>query len=149
MKIINRKFGREYEEIEQFEVGIMLTGPEVKSIREEKIKLDDSFVKLIGGELFLVNAEIYPYKYATPDTQQAKRSRKLLINKAELLRIQTKIRGGKGLTLAPLNVHTKGSLIKLDIALARGRKDLEKRKREKARDVSINQKREAKEYTKQ
>ncbi|MBI1862530.1 SsrA-binding protein, partial [Candidatus Microgenomates bacterium] len=76
MRILNRKFGREYEELEQFEVGIMLTGPEVKSIRAEKIKLDDSFVKVIGGELFLVNAEIYPYQYARPDKQESKRSRK-------------------------------------------------------------------------
>lgn len=149
MKIINRKFGREYEEVEQFEAGIVLSGPEVKSIRAEKVKLDDAFVKIIGGELFLINCEIYRNEYARAESQQPTRSRKLLLKKSEILRIQTKMKGGRGLTLAPLNIHTKGPIIKVDIALVRGRKDIEKRKREKARDVALNQKREAKEYTKQ
>lgn len=148
MKIVNRKFGREYEELERFEAGIMLTGPEVKSIRAEKLKLDDAFVKIIGDELFLINAEIYPNQYAPADMQEPTRTRKLLLNKAEVTHILVKMKGGRGLTLAPVNCHTKGSLIKLDIALVRGRKDLEKRKREKARDMARNEKREAKEFTK-
>lgn len=148
MKITNRKFDREFEEIERFEAGIVLSGPEVKSIREEKVKLDDSHVKIIGGELFLINAEIFRNQYAPADMQQPTRSRKLLLNKKEILRIQTKMKGGRGLTLAPLNIHSKGAIIKVEIALVRGRKDIEKRKREKSRDVAINQKREAKEFTK-
>ena len=148
MKIVNRKFQRDYEDIERFEAGIMLTGPEVKSIRQGKLKLDDSYVKVLEDGPYLVNAHIYPYQFTKIDEQQPERSRKILLNKKELQRIKTKIRGGAGLTLIPVACYEKGRLIKLEVALAKGRTDLAKRKREKARDVSRNQKREAKEYTK-
>ncbi len=148
MKIVNRKLQRDYEVIETLEVGIMLTGPEVKSVREEKVNLDSAHVKIIQNELFLVNAEIYPYNLAASLGQEAKRSRKLLIHKAELLRLQTKMHGASGLTIAPVSCYNKGSLIKLEIALVRGRKDIEKRKLVKHRDIAMNQKREAKEWMK-
>lgn len=148
MKIVNRKLQRDYEILEKLEVGIMLTGPEVKSVREEKITLDNSHVKVLGNELFLVNADIYPYLLAPKAIQETKRSRKLLIHKSELLRLQTKMSRASGLTIAPVSCYNKGALIKLEIALVRGRKDIEKRKREKQKDIARNEKREAKEYLK-
>jgi SsrA-binding protein len=148
MNIVNRKFGRDFEASEEFEAGVVLTGAEVKSIRAGKLKLEDSYVKFIQGEPYLINAEIYPYQYAPADSQQSKRSRKILLRKDEILKINTKIRGASGLTMVPVSCYNKGSLIKLKIAVVRGRRDLEKRKREKGRDIARNERREAKEYTK-
>ncbi len=146
MKIINRKFHREYQELEKYEVGIVLNGAEVKSIREGRLKLEDAFVKILGSEAFLVNAQIPLYEYARIPGYDLKRSRKLLLHKKELLRLKTKIVGGGSLTLAPLSCYNKGDLIKLEIALVKGRKDTEKRRLEKKRDIVRNEKREAKEY---
>lgn len=148
MKIVNRRINRDYEVLETLEVGIILTGPEVKSVRAEKMSLETAHVKIIQNELYLVNAEIYPYHLAPILTQEAKRSRKLLIHKAEFLRLTTKMHGASGLTIAPVSCYNKGALIKLEIALVRGRKDIEKRKLEKNRDVVRNEKREAKEWMK-
>ena len=148
MKITNRKFHREYQEIEKYEVGISLTGPEVKSIRAGRMSLDDAFVKIFESGPYLINAQIQAYEFAKNDSYDPKRSRKLLMHKKELLRLKVKIAGGGALTLAPIACYNKGRLIKLEIALARGRKDLEKRKLEKKRDIKRNEKREAKEYIK-
>ncbi len=148
MKIVNRKFHRDYHEIERYEAGIVLTGAEVKSIRAGRLNLDDSFVRILSDEPYLINAQIPAYEYARQDGYDAKRSRKLLLHKKELIRILTKIRGGGSLTLAPVACYNKGPLIKLEIALARGRKELEKRKLEKARDIKREEKREVKEFLK-
>ncbi len=148
MKITNRKFGRDYDSLEEFEVGIVLTGPEVKSIRAGKLKLEDSHVKIIDGAPQLINAEIYPYQFADITKQEPKRSRKLLLTKKEIIRIQTKIHGHSGLTLAPISCYNKGDLIKLKIALVKPRKDIEKKKLDKQKKLVRNEKREAKEFMK-
>jgi len=147
MKIINRKFNREYKKLETIEAGIVLTGAEVKSFRAGRLKLDDSFVKIMGNEAYLINAQISVYEYARAIEYDQKRTRKLLLHKKELLRLKTKM-ASAGLTLAPKSCYNKGPLIKLEIALVKGRKDLEKRKLEKKRDISRNEKREAKEFMK-
>lgn len=146
MKIINRKFQRNYQEIERFEAGIVLTGSEVKSIRAGRMRLDEAFVKIIGSEAYLVNAEIAVYDYARPREYEPKRSRKLLLHKKELLRIRTKLAASAGLTVAPVSCYNKDGYIKLEVALAKGRKDLEKRKLEKARDIKRREQKEIKEY---
>lgn len=148
MKVLNRKLQRDYEVLETYEAGIVLTGPEVKSIREEKISLDSAHVKLLQGELFLVNADIYPYLYAPRAAQEPKRTRKLLLRKDEMIRLQTKLHGASGLTIAPVSCYNKGALIKIEIALVRGRKDIEKRKLEKKRKIERRDNREVKEYLK-
>ena len=74
MKIVNRKLQRDYEILVKLAVGVMLTGPEVKYVREEKLSLDNSHVKVLGNELFLVNADIYPYLLAPKDIQETKKS---------------------------------------------------------------------------
>ena len=148
MRIVNRKFGREYEAFERFEAGIVLTGAEVKSIRGGAMRLDDAFVRIVQNEPILVNAEISAYKYADNKDYEPKRSRKLLLSKKEITRIMTKIRGSGRLTLAPVSCYNKGSLIKIEIALVRGRRDLEKRKLDKKKSIERREKKEAKEYIK-
>jgi len=145
MKIINRKFHRNYREIEKYEAGIVLTGAEVKSIRAGGLRIDDAFVRIMGSEVYLINAEISIYKFARNDTYESKRSRKLLLHKKELLKLKIKMASG-GLTLAPVSCYNKGHHIKLEIALVKGRKDIEKRKVEKQRDIKIREEREIKEY---
>lgn len=148
MKIINRKFMREYKEIESLEVGIALTGSEVKSIRLGRLKLDDAFMRIMeDGSAYLINAEIPIYEFARNQNYDPKRTRKLLLHKRELIRLRTKMTSA-GLTLAPKSCYNKGPLIKLEIALVKGRKEIEKRKLEKKRDIARNEKREAKEYIK-
>lgn len=147
MKIINRKFHREYREIEKYEAGIVLTGAEVKSIRAGGLRIDDAFVRIMGSEVYLINAEIPIYQFARNNTYEAKRTRKLLLHKKELLKLKVKMASG-GLTLAPVSCYNKGPHIKIEIALVRGRKDIEKRKIEKKRDVKIREEREMKEYVK-
>ena len=146
MKIINRQFHREYSELEKYEAGIVLSGAEVKSIREGRLMLDSAFVRIMGSEAYLINANIPIYQYARMVNYEPKRSRKLLLHKKELLRLKTKIAQGGGLTLAPVSCYNKGNLIKLEIALVKGKRDVEKRKLEKKRDVERQEKREMKEY---
>ena len=147
MKIINRKFHRDYREIQKYEAGIVLTGAEVKSIRSGRLRIDDAFVRIIGSEAYLINAEIPIYEFARNSAYESKRSRKLLLHKRELLKLKVKMASG-GLTLAPVSCYNKGPHIKLEIALVKGRKDIEKRKLEKKRDIKIREEREIKEYVK-
>lgn len=128
MKIVNKKATFDYEIIDRFEAGIQLLGLEVKSLREGHGSLDGSFVKLIGPDAFLVNAQIFPYLYARPETYDPKRTRRLLLHKKELISLRGKI-SGANLTLIPLSWYTKGSHIKLEVALARGKKQYEKREK--------------------
>ncbi len=147
MKIFNRKFSRHYQKIESIEAGIVLYGDEVKSIKQGRIKLDDAYVKIIGSEAYLINAEISPYLKSSINPSQVRRTRKLLLHKKEILRLKTKTKG-EGLTIIPVSCYNKGDIIKLEIALVRGRKDIEKRKKEKERDLKREEERKLKEYLK-
>ncbi len=148
MKIINRKFHRDYSEIESFEAGISLTGGEVKSIRSGRLKLDDAFVRIMAdGSAYLINADIPMYEFARSPSYEPKRTRKLLLHKRELTRLRTKMTAA-GLTLAPKSCYNKGPLIKLEIALAKGRGNIGKKKLVKQRDVALEEKRQAKEFMK-
>lgn len=148
MKVTNRTFHREYQEIEKYEAGIALTGAEVKSVKEGAMHLEGSYVKILGNEAYLINADVPIYHHSRPQGYDSRRTRKLLLHKKEILRLQVKLAGSGNLTIAPLACYTKGRLIKLEIALARGRRDIEKRKLVKKRDVALQEKREAKEYMK-
>ena len=148
MRVVNRKYHRDYEELETYEAGIALTGAEVKSVRAGHIRLDESFVKILGSEAYLINADVMIYPYARPQGYDSRRTRKLLLHKKELIRIRTKLTGAGGLTVVPVSCYNKGPFVKIGIALSKGRKDLEKRKLVKKRDITMEQKREAKEYMK-
>ena len=147
MKVINRKLFREYEILETLEAGIVLNGAETKSVFLKHINLDASYVKLMSGQAHLINADIQKYRFALQDEYDAKRSRKLLFHKKELLKLQVKT-ASKGLTIVPVSCYNKGPYIKLEVALVRGRRDLEKKKIQKKQDEIRNEKREMKEYLK-
>lgn len=148
MKIYNRKFRRQYQEIERYEAGIVLSGAEVKSIRQGRIKLEDAYVKILEGQAYLINAQIPLYQYAQIFNYDPSRRRKLLFHKRELIHLKTKMASSAGLTLIPISCYNKGRLIKMEIALAKGRKDIEKRQLEKRRVVEREQEREVKDYLK-
>ena len=148
MRIENRKFHREYQEIEKFEAGISLFGPEVKSVKTGSLKLDDAFVRIVGNEALLINADIPIYQFTRPKGYEPKRTRKLLLHKKEILKIQVKLATGGKLTVAPIACYNKGRVLKLEIAIAKGRRDEEKKKLVKQRDIVIDQKREARDYMK-
>lgn len=146
MKIINRKFSRDFDVVEKFEAGFALTGAEVKSVRQGGLRLDSSHIAFLENGPYLINANIPKYKFAVIKDYDPKRSRKILLNKKEILRIKGKLTGSRGLTVVPISCYNKGALLKLEIALVRGRKDLEKRKYDKKKTIARNQKKEAKEY---
>ncbi len=133
MNIKNTKVGYEYEILERFEAGVVLTGAEVKSLKGGHATLDGAFVRIIGSEAYLVNAQVFPFIYARPEGYDPRRSRKLLMHKKELLSVKSKT-DGANLTLIPLSWYTKGPLVKLEIALARGKKQYEKRETKRKRD---------------
>ncbi len=133
MKIVNRKAFFDYEITDRFEAGIHLVGAEVKSLRSGHAKLDGSYVKVIGLEIYLVGAQIFPYIYARPEGYDPARTRKLLLHKKEIVSLKGKL-DGANLTLVPLSWYTKGPLVKLEVGLARGKKQYEKREAKKRED---------------
>ncbi len=137
----NRKARFDYELMEEFEAGLELDGPEVKSVRAGRVSLAGSFVSVRGSEAFLLNAEVQPYQ---PKNQSAdydpKRARKLLLTKDELEKLAT-AEATKGLTIVPITVYNKGRFIKCRIAIARGKKEFDKRESIKKRDTERDLKR--------
>lgn len=134
MKILNRRARHDYQLLEKIEAGISLAGPEVKSVREGKISLDEAFVRIKDGQAYLLNAHIHPYRFADIKDLDPRRTRKLLLHKKEILALEQKIKQKK-LTIVPTACYTKGRRLKLEIALARGKKKYEKREAIKRRDV--------------
>ena len=130
----NRRAHRNYHLLDRFEAGIVLTGTEVKSVREGKVQLKDSYVEIRDGEAFLVGAHISPYTHGNRQNHEPERRRKLLLNKREINKLygRTTLRGA---TIVPLSVYLKGSLIKLEIALAEGKKRFDKREAEKRKEM--------------
>lgn len=137
MKIIatNKKAYHDYEILETMEAGIALTGSEVKSLREGRISLKDSYADFNGEELYLVDCHISPYLAANVFNHEPERPRKLLLHRRELKRLAGKVKE-KGLTLIPTKVYFNDrGLVKVELALARGKKTYEKRETIKKRDV--------------
>ena len=141
MHITNRRAFHDYEILETYEAGINLTGPEVKSVKGERVSLDHAFVKIIGSEIYLVNAQIFPYPFARPENYDPKRSRKLLLHKNQIISLKTKL-ASDNLTLIPLECYNKRGFIKLKIGLAKGRKQYQKREKLKRRDIERETERE-------
>ena len=134
MKVINRRARRDYELLEKLEAGISLSGPEVKSVKEGKIRLEEAFVRIRDGEAWLYNARIHPYRFADTKELDASRPRRLLLHKKEILALSQKIKQ-KRLTIVPVACYTRGRTVKLEIALARGKKKYEKRQALKKKDI--------------
>ncbi len=134
MKIINRSASYDYHLFEKFEAGINLNGAEVKAIRLGNANLNGSFVRIIGSEAYLVNAKIFPYQYSRPEGFDETRTRKLLLHKKEIIAIKSKAEG-EGLTVVPISLYIKDRLIKLELALAKGKKQFEKKEAIKRKDI--------------
>lgn len=131
----NKKAAHDYEFLEKFEGGLKLTGPEVKSVKAGHIQLQGAFLHVRGGELWLKGATVSKYAPAGPQPDyDPARDRKVLVHRRELSRLVGKTQE-KGLTLVPISVYTHTTLVKLGFALARGKKQFEKREAIKKRDV--------------
>ncbi len=136
VKIItkNKKAYHDFFILETFEAGIVLKGTEVKSVKQGKINLKDSYAKVKNGEIFLFNAHISQYKHGNLFNHEPTRTRKLLLHKKEIDRITGKI-NEKGLTLIPLKVFIKKGLVKIELGLGKGKKTHDKREEIKRRDI--------------
>ena len=131
----NRKAYRDYEVLESLECGIELKGSEVKSLRDAKINLNDSFARFEGNEIFLYNAHISHYAQASYLNVDPDRHRKLLLHKKQLQRINGKLTQ-KGLTLIPLKIYfNERGFVKVDLALCKGKKLYDKRSAVKRRET--------------
>lgn len=131
----NSKARFEYEIKEKIVAGVVLTGQEVKSLRGSHGSLSGAFVRILGGEAWLVNAQIPMYAFATEPDYDPKRMRKLLLHKKELLTLQTSSQQ-KGLTLVPLSIFLEGNRIKLEFGVGRGRKAHDKRQVIRKREMN-------------
>ncbi len=142
----NKKAYRDYEILETYEAGIELKGTEVKSVREGRVNLKDSYVRPKDGELFLVNAHISPYEKGNVFNHDPKRDRKLLLHRREINRIIGRIQE-RGLTAIPLKMYiNKRGLVKVEIALAKGRKLYEKKQKLKEKAIEREAMAELKRY---
>ena len=130
--LVNKKARSEYTIRDTFLAGMMLSGAEVKSLRNSSGSLTGSYVKILGGEAFLLNAQITPYKFADNREYDPKRTRKLLLRKKEINRLEEAL-SQKGLTLVPLSVQLHHNLIKLEVGIGQGLKQYEKREKLKKR----------------
>jgi SsrA-binding protein len=143
----NKFARRDYEVLNEVEAGLELLGMEVKPIRAGQMKLKGSFVKIVGGALVLINGFIPKYDKAAGGTEAATydpyRTRRLLVHKKELKKLSDAL-DTRGYTLVPLSVYTRGRLIKLKVAIARGRKTHEKKDILKQRDIDRDVRRELK-----
>lgn len=139
----NKKAYHDYFIDEKFEAGIELHGTEVKSLRMGKCSIKESFVSIDGGEVFINHMHISPYEKGNIFNKDPLRTRKLLLHKNEILKLQTKIKI-KGYTIMPLRVYLKGSLVKVEIGLARGKKLYDKRQDIAKKDAKREAEREFK-----
>jgi SsrA-binding protein len=134
----NRQASHRYNLLERFECGIVLTGTEVKSLRDGKAQLKDAYATIRDGEVWLIGVYIPPYGPASRDNHEPERPRKLLLHRGEIERLTGKTRE-RGLTLVPTRLYFSGSNAKVEIALARGKDVHDKREtirnREMAREV--------------
>jgi len=129
----NRKSHHDYEVLEKVEAGIALVGTEVKSCRDHSVSLADAYARMTDGELWLVGVHIAPYAQGNRNNHDPRRDRKLLLHKHEIDKLIGKVQRA-GFTLMPLNMHYKGGRVKLDIGLAKGKKEHDKRATEKEKE---------------
>jgi SsrA-binding protein len=131
---VNRRARHEYHIEETFEAGIALLGSEVKALRQGKANLKDSYGRLKGNEVWLWNAHISPYGPASQFGHEPTRTRKLLLHRGEISRLNGKVKE-RGLTLIPLRLYFKNGRAKVELGLARGKKQHDKREAIKEREI--------------
>jgi SsrA-binding protein len=142
---LNRKAYHDYHVLESVEAGIMLSGPEIKSVRSGAVNLRDSYVRIERGEAWLYNVHIARYNPANRYNLEPTRPRKLLLHKREIQELAREVQS-KGLTLVPLKLYLKDDLAKVEVGLVRGKRQYDKReaeaKREAERDIARAMRRE-------
>ena len=139
--IDNRKVHFDYEILETLEAGIELLGFEVKSLKKGQGSIEGAYVIIRGGEAFVTNLFIPPYQENnTPKDYEPRRNRRLLLEKDEIIRLSDM--EGKGLTIVPLSIYNKGNLVKISIAVVRGKKKFDKRESIKKRETDRSTRRE-------
>ncbi|HVX17284.1 MAG TPA: SsrA-binding protein SmpB [Acidimicrobiales bacterium] len=131
----NRQARRNYDVLDSFEAGVVLRGSEVKSLRESKVSLTDTYARIVGGELWLIGLHVSPYSHAAAHSgHQADRDRKLLVHRKELELLARRVDIDR-LQLVPLSLYFKDGRAKIEIAVARGRKVHDKRQAIAERDA--------------
>lgn len=143
MRIFNKTAPNKFSIETKYEAGMELLGSEVKAIRLGHVDLASSYVKIMNGEAKLINAKIFPYKFSRIEGYLEDRTRRLLLHKNELRTIKNKLDTGK-FTLAPLSIYEKNGKFKLEIAVAKGKKQNERRKDLKEQAIRRDQERELK-----
>lgn len=134
IEINNRKARFDYEILETYETGIVLTGTEIKSIRQGNVNLKDSYAIIRNNEVFLLNMHINEYKEGNIFNHDEKRTRKLLLHKKEILKIRDKVEL-EGITLVPLKLYFSKNKVKILLGIAKGKKTYDKRESIKKRDI--------------
>jgi SsrA-binding protein len=137
----NRAASHDYHLLERYEAGIVLTGTEVKSARSGGVSLKEAYAKVERGEIFLLNAHFAPYEQGNRENPDPLRTRKLLLHAREIRKLERETQPG-GTTLVPTRLYLKDGRIKLEIALARGKKTHDKREAIKGRDAEREMARE-------
>lgn len=141
----NKKAYHDYFIEEKLEAGIELVGTEVKSVKAGKISIKESFVRIIRNEVFIMNMHITPYEFGNINNVPESRVRKLLLSRREINKWEAKIKE-QGYTIVPLSVYTKQRLVKVEIALAKGKKLHDKRETLKRKDIDRNLKKIQKDF---
>lgn len=134
LEIENRRARFDYFLFDGFEAGIVLTGGEVKSVKEGRASLAGAYARFLDGELFLVNAFINPYQMAEAQGYDPRRSRKLLLHKGQVDSLVGKM-SGQGLTLLPVSMYVKKGFVKVGLALGKGKKQWDKRDATREKDL--------------
>ena len=130
----NRKARHDYFLENTIECGIVLQGTEIKAMRNHSVNISDSYVVIRNDEAFILNMDIAPYDKGNIYNHESKRTRKLLLHKSEILKLKSKVEV-KGYSLIPTKVYLSYGKAKIEVALAKGKKDYDKRETEKKRDV--------------
>lgn len=142
----NKKAFFDYFIEDKYEAGIELVGTEVKSIKAGKVSIKESFVRIIKNEMFIMNMNVTPYEFGNIHNLPEKRVRKLLLNRKEINKIGQKIKE-QGYTIVPLSIYTKQRLVKVEIGLAKGKKNYDKRETLKRKDQEKEMKKVQKNYS--
>lgn len=141
----NRKAYHDYEIVDTLEAGIVLTGTEIKSIREGRVNLRDGFAIIRGGEVWLLNVHIAPYAGGNRQNHEPRRERKLLLHRQEINRLAGRVQE-KGWTLVPLRLYLKDNKAKIELGLVRGKQQYDKREAIAKRDLEREIQREVKSW---
>lgn len=130
----NRRARHDYDILDTFECGIVLRGSEVKSLRASQVQIKDAYAEVRNGELWLQSMHIAPYKFARDGGHDPERARKLLLHRREIERLVGQV-NEQGLTLIPLSIYFTTGLAKVELALAKGRRTIDKRRSIKEREM--------------